>query len=134
MTTAIASGDGSSRGPDQSSPIQIGRWNSRHRSSQPGSTNRETPAEERPQPCLAFGVRVDHELALPLLEALGVKVEQQRRRLLERFGRHRERDAPELAQRNALFSFSKNPSSRRYVSSPDSRSIVSRSSRCSSLS
>jgi hypothetical protein len=69
--------------------------------------------EEFPEPGLPGGVRVDRELAVALLEALGVELEEARRRLLEQLGRNLERDPPELAQRNALFSFSKNPSSRR---------------------
>jgi hypothetical protein len=60
-----------------------------------------------------FGVRVDGESMLGLLEALGMEVEQPGSCFLELLGWNRERDPAELAraQRNALFSFSKNPSS-----------------------
>jgi hypothetical protein len=38
ITVTAASGGSSQGGPIQSGPIQTGRWNSRQRSSQPGST------------------------------------------------------------------------------------------------
>jgi hypothetical protein len=69
--------------------------------------------EELPEPGLPGGVRVDRELAVSLLETLGVDLEEARPRRLEQLGRNPQRDPSELAQRNALFSFSKNPSSRR---------------------
>ncbi|HEV2903239.1 MAG TPA: hypothetical protein VGW30_08260 [Gaiellaceae bacterium] len=69
--------------------------------------------EELPEPCLSVGVRVDGELAVGLFEAFRMELEEPGPRRLERLSRNRECDPPQLAQRNALFSFSKNPSSRR---------------------
>jgi hypothetical protein len=69
-------------------------------------------SEDELQSLLAVGVRVDREFAVRLLEALGMELEQPRPRLLEDIRRNRDRDPPQLAQRNALFNFSKNPSSR----------------------
>ena len=69
--------------------------------------------EELPEPGLPGGIRVDRELAVSLFEPLGVDLEEPRPRQLEQLGRNLEYDPPELAQRNALFNFSKNPSSRR---------------------
>ena len=62
---------------------------------------------------LAARVRVDGQRILSFLEALGMQLEQARRYLLPSRRRDRDRDPAELAraQRNALFSFSKNPSS-----------------------
>jgi hypothetical protein len=72
-----------------------------------GGDPRELPA----QASLPRRVRVDGELAVRFLEPLGVEIEQLRGRLLELVGRNRDDDPAELVQRNALFSFSKNPSS-----------------------
>jgi hypothetical protein len=60
---------------------------------------------------LALRVRVRDERAVALLEALRMEFEQSRTCFLERVGRDRDRDSAELpgAQRNALFSLSKNP-------------------------
>src|SRR5581483_3556585 len=94
-------------------------------------------AERRPQTLLPARVGVGDELdpveALDLLEALREELEHQRPRFLGALGGDVDRDAPQAAQRNALFSFSKNPSSLRYVSSPADRSNSSSSRRCSSL-
>jgi hypothetical protein len=62
---------------------------------------------------LARCVGVDGELAFALLEALGMEIEQPCPRLFQPIRRDRDRDPTELAQRNALLSFSKNPSSGR---------------------
>src|SRR5205085_12413616 len=74
-------------------------------------------AERLPEPLLARRVRVGDELdavaPLDLLEARGEELEHPRSRLLEPRGGDIHRDAAERAQRNALFSFSKKPSSRR---------------------
>jgi hypothetical protein len=71
--------------------------------------------ELAPEPVFAGRVGVDGERAAGFLEALRMELEQLGRDLLERLGRSRDDDPPELAraQRNALFSFSKNPSSLR---------------------
>jgi hypothetical protein len=75
---------------------------------------RARPAEYLPQPLLAARVRVRDELEavvqLHLLEPLRKELDHRRPRLLRPRGRHADRDAPE-DQRNALFSFSKKPSS-----------------------
>jgi hypothetical protein len=62
---------------------------------------------------LARGVGIDGELALTLLEALGMEVEQPCSGLFQPIRRDRDGDPTELAQRNALLSLSKNPSSGR---------------------
>ena len=95
-TTAIAfAGSSSQGGPTQSGPIQTGLWNSRHRSSQPGSIGCvETSAKQLPEARLSVGVRVDRQLALRLLEALRVQLEKSRLRLFQRLSRHRESDPP----------------------------------------
>jgi hypothetical protein len=62
---------------------------------------------------LTGSVRIDGELVLALLEALRMEVEQPRPRLFQQFRRDRDRDPTELAQRKALLSLSKNPSSGR---------------------
>ena len=94
-------------------------------------------SESRPEPLLASGVRVRGELdAVPgvaFLESLGEELEHQRPRDLGALRRDDCGDAAERPQRNALLSFSKNPSSRRYVSSPALRSNSSSSARCCSL-
>jgi hypothetical protein len=69
--------------------------------------------ERAANPFLAGRVGVDRELALALPEALGMEVEQPCPRLFQQIRRDRDRDPTELAQRNALLSFSKNPSSGR---------------------
>jgi hypothetical protein len=68
-----------------------------------------------PEPLFARRVRVDRQRAGGLFEALGMEIEQPGARFLEPIGLDRDLDAAELsaAQRNALFSFSKNPSSAR---------------------
>src|SRR5207237_7430546 len=85
----------------------------------PGFDVRRRHAAERlPQPLLARGVRIGRELEairpVDLLEAFREQLDHRCTRLLRPDGRNRHRDAPE-AQRNALFSFSKNPSSARWV-------------------
>jgi hypothetical protein len=73
-------------------------------------------AELVPEPLFADRIRVDGERAgRRLLEAFGMEVEQPGPRFLEPIGRDRDLDAAKLplGQRNALFSFSKNPSSAR---------------------
>src|SRR4029079_842291 len=95
-------------------------------------------AEGRPEPLLAGRVRVGHELdavgVVELLEAFREELEHQRARNLGALDRDGRRDAAEPGQRNALFSFWKNPSSASYVSAPALRSMSSSSSRCSSFS
>src|SRR5919198_2550439 len=94
-------------------------------------------AEGLPQPLLAVGIGVGDELdafrLFDLLEAVGEQLDHSRARELGSSGGDGHRDAPRR-QRNALFSFSKKPSSTRYVSSVDIRSNSSRSRRCSSES
>jgi hypothetical protein len=74
-------------------------------------------AERARDPGSAEPVRVRGELelvpALPLLEAFGRELEHERARLLCPVERHAHRDSAEAAQRKALFSFSKKPSSGR---------------------
>jgi hypothetical protein len=72
-------------------------------------------AEFVPEPLFAGRIRVDRERVGRLLEAFGMEVEQPGARFLEPIGRDRDLDAAKLSlgQRNALFSFSKNPSSAR---------------------
>jgi hypothetical protein len=71
--------------------------------------------EQRAQSLLAGRVRVDGDLSLGLLEAFWMQLEEPRPRYLELVVRDCDRDSAELApvQRNALLSFSKNPSSGR---------------------
>src|SRR5205823_10380868 len=85
-------------------------------------------------PCV--GVRRQHELvaALRLLEAFREEGEHLGARPLRSFAADGDRDAPQSAQRNALFSFSKNPSSARYVSSSVERPNSSSRRCCSSVS
>src|SRR5437763_1357050 len=89
--------------------------------------------EHLPEPLLAAGIGVGHELdavgALDLLEAVREELDHPRPRLLGPRNRDLDRDAARGRQRNALFSLSKNPSSARYVSSVDSRSNSSSSRR-----
>src|SRR5205823_1371803 len=95
-------------------------------------------AEEVPQALLARGVGVRGELdaARPfdLLEALGEELDHGRARVLGTVVPDLNGDAPETAQRNALFSFSKKLSSWRYVSASLAASNSCSSFRCSSLS
>ena len=73
-------------------------------------------AEARPQPARPRLVREGDELdrlpGLLLRKALGKQLEHARRRLFDPIARHHDRGAYE-AQRKALFSFSKKPSSER---------------------
>ena len=75
---------------------------------------RARAAEGRPEPLLAARVGVGDQLdaagGLPLLEALGEELEHQRAAVLGLRGADGHGD-PAQAQRNALFSLSKNPSS-----------------------
>src|ERR1041385_791449 len=72
-------------------------------------------AEEVPEALLAGGVRVRGELdparPLDLLEPLGEELDHRRARLFGTVVPDLDGDAPEAAQRNALFSFSKKLSS-----------------------
>jgi hypothetical protein len=74
-------------------------------------------AERGRHPALApgVGVRRQHDLLAPLrlLEAFREEGEHLGARPLYGFAADGDRDAPQPAQRNALFSFSKNPSSAR---------------------
>src|SRR5262249_13548279 len=94
--------------------------------------------EERPQPLLAGRVGVGGELdaafLVDLLEAFREQLEHGRARLLEATRCDFDRDSAERAQRNALFSFSKNDSSWRYVCSSLRASNSSSRRRCSSFS
>ena len=76
---------------------------------------RPRSAEERPEPLLAGGVGVGGELdavrAVDLLEALREELEHGRASLLGARVADLDRDSAQAAQRNALFSFSKKPSS-----------------------
>ena len=71
--------------------------------------------EEVPQALLAARVGVRRELnafgAVDLLEALGEELEHGRARLLQPLAPDLDRNSAETGQRNALFSFSKKPSS-----------------------
>ncbi len=69
--------------------------------------------ERCPQTLLTGLVGVDRKLAVALFEAFGMELEQLGSGWLEQVRRDREDDPAELAlaQRNALFSLSKNPSS-----------------------
>ena len=71
--------------------------------------------ERLPEPFLAAGVGVGDELdaalAVDLLEAEREQLEHHRAGDLGPLGTDLDGDAPETAQRNALFSFSKKPSS-----------------------
>jgi hypothetical protein len=88
-----------------------------------------------PQPRFPGLIRVDDEPLVGLLESLGMELEKLRSRFLELLVRDRKRDPEKLAaQRNALFSFSKNPSSVLYVSAAAVCSKRSSRSRCSSFS
>jgi hypothetical protein len=71
--------------------------------------------EQRAKSLLAGRVRVDGDLSIGFLEALRMQLEEPRPRFLQLVVRDCDRDAAELApvQRNALLSFSKNPSSGR---------------------
>src|SRR5205814_157493 len=94
-------------------------------------------SERGRHPALAarVGVRRKHELvaALRLLEAFREERKHFGPRPLRGFAADGDRDAPQPAQRNALFSFSKNPSSARYVSSSVERPNCSSRCRCSSV-
>ena len=72
-------------------------------------------AEEVPETLLAARIGVGGELdplrAVDLLEALGEQLEHDRARLLEPLRPHLDGDSAQAAQRNALFSLSKKPSS-----------------------
>ena len=72
-------------------------------------------AEEVPEALLSACIRVRSELdalrAVDLLEALGEELEHRRARLLEPLGADLDGDSAQAAQRNALFSLSKKPSS-----------------------
>jgi hypothetical protein len=74
-------------------------------------------AERLPDALLAGRVRVCRQLEravrVELLEALGEELEHHRPRGLGATGRDRDRDPAEDAQRRALLSLSKKPSSRR---------------------
>ncbi len=103
-------------GPIQSRPTRTGRW-------------KVAPAvlpavldvggvahpEDVPEALLARRVGVGHQLdaapLLDLLEALGEELDHHRAGLLGAVAADLHRDAPEPAQRNALFSFSKKLSS-----------------------
>ena len=119
--------------------MRTGLWNSRQRSSQPSSTSVAlAPVKTCIRPLLAAGVGVGGELdravVVDLLEAGGEELDHQRARLLGPPERHGHGDAPQLCQRNALFSLSKKPSSWRYVSSPEWPSNSSSRRRCSAVS
>src|SRR5262245_22508730 len=98
---------------------------------------RARAAERVPQPFLSAGVRVcdqlDAVVRVDFFEALGEELQHARSCLFDAYGGDRHRDAPQLAQRNALLSLSKNPSPGSYVSWPASRSNSSSSCRCSSV-
>ena len=110
------SGGVSQGGPIQSRPTRTGWWNMRQRSSQPaldvGALGR---AEEMPDLLLACRVGVGDELdtavALDLLEPLREQLDHGRARLLGAPFENLHGDAAQVAQRNALFSLSKKPSS-----------------------
>ena len=72
-------------------------------------------AERVPEALFAAGVRVRDELGRPaavdLLEAAGEQLEHDGARRLDPLGRDLDAHAAEAAQRKALFSFSKKPSS-----------------------
>jgi hypothetical protein len=72
-------------------------------------------AEEVPEALLAAGVGVGSELdalrTVDFLEALGEELEHGRASLLEPLPADLDRDSAQAAQRNALFSLSKKPSS-----------------------
>jgi hypothetical protein len=74
-------------------------------------------SERLPQTLLADSVRVGDQLdrvaAVHLLEPVREELEHDGARLLGALARHFDADAAETRQRNALFSFSKNPSSAR---------------------
>ena len=72
-------------------------------------------AERSPDPLFARSVRVGDQRSFCLLESLRVQLEELRPRRLQVIGRDRDADPAELdpAQRNALLSLSKNPSSGR---------------------
>jgi hypothetical protein len=68
-----------------------------------------------PEARLAGRIGVDRDVRGALLEPLGMQLEQLRSGLFEQISGDRDDDSAELAsaQRNALFSLSKNPSSLR---------------------
>jgi hypothetical protein len=68
-----------------------------------------------PEARLAGRIGVDRDVRGAFLEPLGMQLEQLRSDLFEQIGGDRDDDSAELAsaQRNALFSLSKNPSSLR---------------------
>ena len=72
-------------------------------------------AECLPEPFLATGIGVGDQLdavrRLDLFEAFGKELEHLRPRFFRTLDGHGHRDPPHDAQRNALFSLSKNPSS-----------------------
>ena len=121
ITTAIASP--ARRLPRRADPEPAdatGRWNARQRSSQPSSTSscRAPPNAARAAASpRRVGVRgeLDAAVVLDLLEALREELEQSRARLLGLRRRRPSTETRRQAQRNALFSLSKKPSSSRSV-------------------
>ena len=112
-------------GPIQSGPTRTGLWNWRQRSSQSGlDLGRRGAAERLPDPLLAGRVRVGRELEPAVARRAPRtppgRARACRARLLGPRVEDGDRDAAQQRQRNALLSFSKKPSSRRYVSSPES--------------
>src|SRR3954447_7688267 len=95
-------------------------------------------SEGMPQTLLAARIRISDELdpvgPIDFLETLREELEHLGPCFFDALGRDCDGDASQDAQRNALFSLSKNPSSARYVSSVESWSNCSRSLRCSSES
>ena len=117
-TVSAPCGGGSHGGPIQSRPTATGRWNPRQRVGPVlRDVGRRDLAERPPEPRGAVRVRVGGELEplrpAGLLESLGEKLEHHRPGPLGLLGRHLHGDATERAQRNALFSLSKKPSSSR---------------------
>ena len=118
-------GDCAQGGPIQSEPTTA-RWKRFHSSSQPAATApSRSPAEALPQPAgarvVGEGRELDRVPPLFLDEALREQLEHRRRRLFGPLAPNDDGRTQE-AQRKALFSFSKKPSSGRYVlSSPFAR-------------
>ena len=106
---------GAQGGPIQSDPTVTGSWKRFHASSQPGGTSSilTSPKLSRRRSAPASSVYATSSTSSrPALlgKALGMKLEHACRRLFDPIAGHDDRRADE-AQRKALLSFSKKPSS-----------------------